>query len=99
MRQRIQNDLLITVNGVDLNDVSDLEFYLKQGYLFFEYTPIVYSSNEILVRIPLKDALKLKNTAVDLQLAFKNSNGNPMASDVVSCPVKQLLKEVGYGLS
>jgi len=96
MRQRIENRVLLTVDGAELTKLSNLELYLKQGYLFFEYVPQVLSDTELLVTIPVEDALKLRSTEVRLQLAFTDEAGNPGATDVVGVNVEELLKEAGY---
>ena len=97
MRQRIENQILVTVNGLDLMLVSDIEFYVKQGALFFEYSPDVLSETEMVVTMPLADAMKLTNDMVQLQFAYTDENGKPDAANPVFCSVHELLKEGGYG--
>lgn len=96
MREKIQNRLKISVDGVDLTKLSNIEFYVKQIGFFGCYTPEVISSTEMLVIVPYKDAMKLRKGNVDLQFAFVNEYGDPDASGVVTVPVEQLLKEAGY---
>lgn len=97
MRAKISNSLSLSVSGVDFTTISEPEFYIKQASgLYLEYVPVVVSSTELLVTIPLVDAMKLKQGTADVQLAFKDSDGNPLATDVLSVYVKTLLKEAGY---
>lgn len=96
MRQRIENHILITVDGVDLTALSHLEIYMEQGGLFFQYTPQVRNSTEMLVTVPLEDAKRLKKTSVRVQLAFTDESGNAGASEIASIPVSEFLKEAGY---
>lgn len=97
MRQRIANALSIEVEGADVAAASKLEFYVRQGRLFFEYAPSVVDETHLLVQIPFEDAMQLKSgQAALLQLALTDSGGNRQAADIVSVPVKDLLKEAGY---
>lgn len=96
MREKIQNRLKISADGVDLTKLSNIEFYVKQIGFFGCYTPEVVSPTEMLVIVPYKDAMKLRKGNVDLQFAFVNEYGDPDASGVVTVPVEQFLKEAGY---
>lgn len=96
MRKNIQNDLLITCNGVDLQSVTNIQFYVRQQEQFLEYVPDILSANEMTVRLPLADACKLQAGTVLLQFAFVDADGNPRASEIVQIPVGELLKEAGY---
>lgn len=97
MRKKIQNTLKITCSDVDLTTITNIEFYVRQSAFFGCYTPTVLSSTEMVVVIPLEDAMKLRGDRVKLQFAFTDANGNPDATDIVETNVKDLLKEVGYG--
>ena len=96
MREKIQNRLKISVDGIDLTKLRDIEFYVKQTGFFGCYATEVISSTEMLVIVPYKDAMKLRKGNVDLQFAFVNEYGDPDASNVNTVPVEQLLKEAGY---
>ena len=39
MRQRMENDLSVTVEGVDLTTVTGLVFWVRQEKVFLEYVP------------------------------------------------------------
>lgn len=97
MREKIQNALSVEVTGADLTKATKLQFWLKQGELFFEYTPQVVDQTHLLVIIPFADAMQLDpGKSARLQLALTDADGNPQAADIVSTPVKGLLKEAGY---
>lgn len=96
MKQRIENQVVITCDDVDLTTLANLEVYIKQGHLFFQYVPEVKSSSEMLVTIPYEDAMQLKSHVIELQFAFTYPNGASDASNVVIVPVDKLLKEAGY---
>ena len=97
MRQRIENYLSVSVEGVDLTTVTDPIFWVKQSGVFLEYVPEIADSGTMLVHIPKEDAMMLWNSDVEMQFAFTTQDGRPLASDVVKIPVEQLLKEAGYG--
>jgi hypothetical protein len=97
MREKIQNALSVEVTGADLTKATKLQFWLKQGELFFEYTPQVVDQTHLLVVIPFADAMQLDpGKSARLQLALTDADGNPQAADIVSQLVKDLLKEAGY---
>ena len=97
MRQRIENYLSVTVEGVDLTTVQDQVFWVKQSNVFLEYVPEVADSGTMLVHIPKEDAVKLREGTVDVQFAFTTQDGRALASDVAKVSVERLLKEAGYG--
>ena len=97
MRQRIENYLSVTVDGVDLTTVHDHVFWLKQSSVFLEYVPEIVDSSNMLVYIPKEDAMKLRNSDVEMQFAFTTKEGRSFASDIVRMSVDRLLKEAGYG--
>ena len=96
MREKIENQLKITCEDINLTEISNIEFYVKQFVFFGCYTPTVISPTEMTVTIPFEDAKKLKDGNAELQFAFVDENGNPKASEVVTIKVGDLLKEVGY---
>jgi len=93
----MENDLSVTVEGVDLTTVTGLVFWIKQEKVFLEYVPEVADSGTMLVHIPKEDAMKLWNSHVEVQFAFTGGDGRPQASDIVRVGVERLLKEAGYG--
>lgn len=97
MREHIQNELHIEVEGVDLTTVRNIEFYVRQGKCFFRtYPAIVVSPTEMIVSIPFEDAMQLAYGMASLQFAFVDENGTPRASEPVSESVGILLKKEGY---
>ena len=96
MRQKIENNLLVEVNGTSLNGSSNLEFYIKQGSLFFQYTPVVRDDGSMTVKIPYEDSMKLREGFVTVQLAFVDETGTPRSSDPSKIPVGEFLKVAGY---
>lgn len=101
MIQRIENNLYIPVEGVDLAGATKLEFYIKQGSFYEQYVPIIADTgpetSAISVRIPYKDAMKLSAASdCKIQLAFTDENGNPRASEILVVDVEGLLKHEGY---
>lgn len=97
MRQKIENNLHIAVDGADLTGATKAELYLRQGTgKFFQYTPEILSENEILVTIPFEDAAQLSPTTAMLQLAWTDADGNPVSTEPCSVDVGVLLKEAGY---
>ncbi len=97
MRRRIRNIIQVEVEGVSLEGATDLEFYVRQGHgLCRCYTPTIIDDTHIAVDIPYEDAMKFTNTTAHIQLAFTNMTGYPVATDIVTIPVGELLKEEGY---
>lgn len=96
MRQRIKNTVYITVDGVDLTTLTNIEFYVRQVDLFFQYTPEIIDAHNMTVTIPKEDADKLCCSCVKLQFAFTDANGNDDASEPVIVTVEELLKGEGY---
>ena len=96
MREKIQNQLYVSCNDVDLTAIKNIEFYVKQTGFFGCYTPEVMSESEMVVTIPFEDAKRLRKGKANLQFAFVNENGVPDASEVNEVEVDVLLKEAGY---
>ena len=96
MRKRIENNLCITCDDVDLTKAKNIEFYVKQGDLFLQYSPDVTSKSQMTVKIPHEDAMKLTDENVKLQFALMDGDGNPRASAIITKPVRDMLKEAGY---
>ena len=96
MRRKIQNGLIVSVEGADMDEASQIEFYVRQGPVIFSYTPQVISSEELYVEIPFADAMQLEAAPVRLQFAFVDEGGNPRASGIVELFVADFLKEAGY---
>lgn len=96
MRRKIQNGLMVSVEGADMEEASQIEFYVRQGQLLFTYIPQVIASDELYFEIPFEDAMQLEAAPVRLQFAFVDGEGNPRASGIVELFVGDFLKEAGY---
>lgn len=96
MREKIENLLYVEVADLDLTTLSSIEFYVRQGDRFWQYSPTVVSASAMTVRIPLADAMCLKQGSVKLQFAFVDNTGTPRASEVETVSVRDLLKNAGY---
>ena len=101
MHCRIKNNLRITLpdtDPTDLTTASNIEFYISQAGFFRQYTPTVISAHEMLVKIPLEDAMQLyPDSPVRLQFAFTDPEGNHVPSDTKEMRVGDFLKKEGYG--
>ena len=96
--QRIRNVLTITCQDVNFLSASNIEVYVKQDGFFATYTPTVLDATTMAVSIPLADAKKLNaKHFVKVQFALTNTNGDPLASNVLELSVREFLKEAGYG--
>lgn len=97
MRQKIKNTLSIVVEGVDLNTVTNIEFYVRQGNVFFQLSPTILNESEMIVVVPKEKADSLNtNSMAYLQFAFTDKDGNDIASDITEVEVGRLLKSEGY---
>lgn len=92
----MKNIVHIKCIGADLTTLSNIEVYMTQDNLFFQYVPTVLSAEEMTFVVPIEDAMKLKKTPVKLQFAFQYADGTPDASRLAMCSVDELLKEAGY---
>lgn len=96
MFQKITNALSVEVEGTDLTKATGLEFYVRQGCTFFQYTPVVIDASNMLVQIPKDDAMRLRPGTLELQFAATDENGNPITVEPTEETVKKFLKEAGY---
>ena len=96
IREKIQNQIKVTCEDVDLTKIADIEFYVKQLSFVGTYTPDVISEHEMVVTIPFEDAMRLMRGKAKLQFAFVDENGVPRASDPIEVDVTELLKGEGY---
>ena len=47
MFQKVKNIVHVNVEGVKLTTLKNIEFYVRQGGLFFSYVPSVISDEEM----------------------------------------------------
>ena len=101
MIQRMLNYITITTPDLDLKTVTDLMVSFEQKTSGVELTYDsgsinVTDSHTMIVTMPKADAMKLDATPVRGQVMFK-LNGTPLATQVFTSSVNELLKEDGYG--
>lgn len=96
--RKIENVLMVNIDNINLLTAQNIEFYVKQGNLFFEYTPKVISENEMLVTIPYDDAMKLNTGDISMQCAFTDANGNALCTGIIKTTANGFLKEAGYNV-
>lgn len=97
MIRGIKNTLTIRVKDATLTSATDIEFYLRQGTLFYQYTPTVIDDERLVVIVPREDTEKMLRGRILCQLVFTDKDGNNRASRPKVCEVECLLKEDGYG--
>lgn len=95
------NKVTINVPDVDLYTVSDIEVTFEQRSSDSEFTYTsdnieIAGSHVLIVTIPKEDAMKLDNKTIRGQVMFM-LDGVPMATEIFSTSVAELLKEEGYG--
>ena len=97
MIRGIKNTLTIRVKDAALTSAANIEFYLRQGTLFYQYTPTVIDDECLVVIVPREDTEKMLRGRILCQLVFTDKDGNNRASRPKACEVECLLKEDGYG--
>lgn len=102
MFQRMRSVVSITVNGVDMLNVTDIEVKLIQEdtgveMLFTGSDVMIASETEISVVIPKDIAMQLEVAPLRGQIMFTMPNGIPDATKPFTIPVSELIKEEGYG--
>ncbi len=102
MFQRMANYVPITIDNVDMTIVSNIEVSFEQRssgveLLYSGDNISVVDVHNIVVEMPKSDAMKLDDKPVRGQVMFTRDNGVPDATDIFQVPVKELLKDDGYG--
>ena len=103
MFQRMRSAVPITVDGVDLTTVTDIEVELVQEstgveMLFTGSDVVVGGSSELTVMIPKDVGMQLEVSPLRGQIMFThNDSGLPDATKPFTIPVSELIKEAGYG--
>lgn len=102
MFQRMRSAVSITVNGVDMTTVTDIEVKLIQEdtgveMLFTGGDVMIADSATIEVVIPKDIAMQLDVAPLRGQVMFTRGNGYPDATRPFTVPVSELIKEDGYG--
>lgn len=102
MFQRMRSAVPITVNGVDMLTVTDIEVKLIQedtgvNMLFTGGDVLVVDSATVQVEIPKEVGMQLEVSPLRGQIMFTHPNGIPDATKPFTVPVSELIKEDGYG--
>ena len=101
MRQRMKNKVVISLDDVQLDAVSDVEVTFDQKMsgveLSYKGDQIeILSESELAVIIPKEDAMKLLDKPIRYQVMYME-DGFPKATKIYRMPVDELLKDDGYG--
>lgn len=102
MFQRMRSAVSITVNGIDMTTVTDIEVKLIQEdtgveMLFTGGDVTIVDSATVQVVIPKDIGMQLDVAPLRGQVMFTYPNGYPDATRAFSVPVSELIKEDGYG--
>ena len=101
MIQRMKNKVVISLDDVQLDAVSDVEVTFDQKMsgveLSYKGDQIeILSESELAVIIPKEDAMKLLDKPIRYQVMYME-DGFPKATKIYRMPVDELLKDDGYG--
>ena len=102
MIQRMKNYVTITVPGVDMHEMTNIEVTIEQESTGKEFT---YSGGaislseegKVIVEMPKDDAATFDTEDAQGQVMFTRPGGIPDASRIFRIPVYELLKDDGYG--
>lgn len=103
MIQKMRNQLVVNVPGEDMNTMTNIEVTIEQEENNLEFTYsgdsiAVSAAGKVLVSIPKEDADQLNfENDVRGQVMFTRPTGFPDATRIFRIPVRELLKEGGYG--
>ena len=101
MIQRMRNQISIDVDGIDLTTVSDIEVILTQEdtntKVLFSGADVMFDSTKIAVTLPKSLAMQLDVSPLRAQIMFTKEDGYPDATLPFTIPVRELIKEEGYG--
>lgn len=102
MFQRMRGVVSITIDGVDMMTVSDVEVKLIQedtgvDLLFSGSDVMIADSSNVEVTIPKEVAMQLDTSPMRGQVMFTQENGIPDATKPFTVKINELIKEEGYG--
>ena len=102
MFQRMRGAVSITVDGIDLTKVTDIEVELIQEdtgveMLFTGGEVVITGETALTVTIPKDVAMALEVSPLRGQVMFTRDTGLPDATKPFTGPVSELIKESGYG--
>ena len=102
MYQRMRGLISIEVDGVDMTTVTNIEVYLEQEStglqrLFTGSDVTVADYSKILISLPKEFCMQLDVSPLRAQVMFTRDTGLPDATQPFKIPVRELIKEAGYG--
>lgn len=101
MIQRMINHITINTPDLDLSTVTDIMVTFEQKTSGVEVTYsgdsiAIKDAHALIVTMPKDDAMKLNSTPIRGQVMY-TLNGSPLATQIFTISVGELLKEDGYG--
>lgn len=101
MIQKMINHITINTPDLDLATVTDIMVTFEQKSSGVELTYSgdsisVIGAHALIVTVPKADAMKLDSTPVRGQMMY-TLNGSPLATQIFTIQVSELLREDGYG--
>ena len=101
MIQRMRSQVSVDVDGIDLTTVSDIEVILTQEStnteVLFAGADVMFGENTVAVTLPKELAMQLDVSPLRAQIMFTKEDGYPDATLPFTIPVRELIKEDGYG--
>ena len=96
--QKMRSETEITLTGIDLYEMHDVQVDIKQGNNFERsYTPKIVGRNTLVITIPVADAAELTSTPVFVQILYTDKNNIPHASKQKRVPVQAIQRSGTYG--
>lgn len=101
MIQRMRNNITVNVDGVDLSTVTNIEVFLRQESTGVERlisgASITAGDGVLVFELPKELGMQLEASPIRAQIMFTRENGLPDATSPFNIPVRELMKEAGYG--
>ena len=96
--QKLRSYTEITMNDIDLTQMSDIIVNVKQKPDFeVDVTPAVTDVHTLVFELSKTDAARLTNKPVTVQVLYVDANGVPHASAIKSVPVQEVQRSEAYG--
>lgn len=101
MIQRMRGQVSIDVDGIDLTTCTDIQVELIQEQtgteMLFTGADVMVGPANVAVTIPKDTAMSLDVSPLRAQIMFTREDGYPDATLPFTVPVRELIKEDGYG--
>ena len=101
MIQRMRGQVSIDVDGIDLTTCTDIQVELIQEQtgteMLFTGADVMVGPSNVAVTIPKDTAMSLDVSPLRAQIMFTREDGYPDATLPFTVPVRELIKEDGYG--